>query len=721
MIPSLRTGADLPPFLGPPNDPTWLLMSPWQGWRMSAGSQGVEVGTALTLAPVPGTGRTLAEPSGSFGGLVPPGNVAVGSDDTVILLDGVRGRFRLFDECACRFVDLPCRLAPRASSGDPDDISRINIRGNDLYVCDWEGHRILVLALPSLTLRRLWSVPASATLPNAWQPFSIGFGAGGAVYVSDRANGLIHRFTARGQSKPPIAGLGAPRDLVVDCAGRILVRTAGVTSNIRVFDADGVELAQPWRPADLAEPFPRLPFTVDERGALDFGEHCGVFDSGGESTNRLDAPSLVRYLTSGTYLSGPLDSAIYRCQWHRLVLSGDLPGSASIDCATYTSEVEEPPDRIQNLPPGPWLPAATAGRMDGGRWDALIRSGPGRFLWLLLTLRGNGATTPRLDSIRIDYPRVSLGRYLPAAFAMDPNGADFTDRFLSLFDTTLRSVEEIVDHEARFLDPRSTPAGECGAPDMLAWLAGWIGISLDRHWDVGLRRRFVRLAARTLDRRGTKAGLRALLGAYLGFDAAGECCPRPTLDPCACHRNSECRTVAVRAQAWEPPPLLLEHFQLRRWLFVGGGRLGDQAVLWGKRIVNRTQLDTGSRADSTKLVMTPDPYHDPFGVYASRYSVFVPAAIRRSAARQRGLENLLRSETPAHARYQVEYVEPRFRIGIQSMIGYDAVIGRYPAGMVLEAARLGQATVLGGAPDLRPGPEMSIGRRTRVGETTRLT
>jgi hypothetical protein len=119
--------------------------------------------------------------------------------------------------------------------------------------------------------------------------------------------------------------------------------------------------------------------------------------------------------------------------------------------------------------------------------------------------------------------------------------------------------------------------------------------------------------------------------------------------------------------------------------------------------------------------MTPDPYHDPFDVYASRYSVFVPACIGRSASRRRGLENLLKSETPAHARYQIEYVEPRFRIGEQSMIGFDAVIGRYPAGMMLRAGELGKATVLGGSPDLRGVPELQVGTRSRVGSTTRLT
>ena len=119
--------------------------------------------------------------------------------------------------------------------------------------------------------------------------------------------------------------------------------------------------------------------------------------------------------------------------------------------------------------------------------------------------------------------------------------------------------------------------------------------------------------------------------------------------------------------------------------------------------------------------MTPDPYHDPFDVYAGQFTVFVPASLRRSNSRRRGLESLLRRETPAHALGHIAYVEPRFRIGTQSMIGFDAVVGRYPAGMRLRGATLGAATVLGTPPDLGPGPELQIGDRSRIGVTTRLT
>ena len=53
-------------------------------------------------------------------------------------------------------------------------------------------------------------------------------------------------------------------------------------------------------------------------------------------------------------------------------------------------------------------------------------------------------------------------------------------------------------------------------------------------------------------------------------------------------------------------------------------------------------------------------------------------------------------ERPAHAHACIAYVEPRFRVGVQSSIGLDAVVGRYPDAQPLDRAVLGHATVLGG-------------------------
>ena len=74
----MMTLGQLPPIPRPPHDPTSL--APQLAGRLArrriATAQSAE--RSLMLAPAPDTQRSLTEPSGSFGGLKPPGNVASG-------------------------------------------------------------------------------------------------------------------------------------------------------------------------------------------------------------------------------------------------------------------------------------------------------------------------------------------------------------------------------------------------------------------------------------------------------------------------------------------------------------------------------------------------------------------------------------------------------------------------------------------------------------------
>lgn len=398
------------------------------------------------------------------------------------------------------------------------------------------------------------------------------------------------------------------------------------------------------------------------------------------------------------------------------MLDGDVPAGTSIGVATYTSEALLPDAHVQALPERAWDTNLTVREIAGGTWDGLVRSQPGRYLWLRLRFRGTGEATPTLRAVRVEFPRIPLRRYLPAVFGEDPVGADFTDRLLAVFDTTLRGIEHEIDTQARLYDPRSAPA-ETGA-DFLAWLASWIGVTLERQWPEARRRRVLAEAGRLFALRGTREGLWRQLLVTLGFEPERVCCtadaPRVRCRP----TPAGCRPPEPRPCAWTPPPLILEHFKLRRWLFLGAGRLGDQAVLWGQRIVNRSQLGENAQVGGTQLITTQDPFRDPFHVYAHTFSVFVPASYGRSPRHRRALENLVRSEKPAHTRAHVVYVEPRFRIGFQSMIGLDAVVGRYPEGVTLGETALGGASVLSaGAPDT---PTLRVGARSRIGTTTLL-
>jgi hypothetical protein len=148
----------------------------------------------------------------------------------------------------------------------------------------------------------------------------------------------------------------------------------------------------------------------------------------------------------------------------------------------------------------------------------------------------------------------------------------------------------------------------------------------------------------------------------------------------------------------DSPPLILEHYRLRRWLYMGHTTLGADSQLWGAAIVNRSQLGANAQIGVTQLIGTPDPLRDPFHVTAHRASVFAPARVRDCAPLKRALEMLLAADTPAHVELDVRYVEPRFRVGQQAMLGLDSVIARTPQGVTLDDNTLGQGTVLDAPP-----------------------
>ncbi|HEX3559753.1 MAG TPA: phage tail protein [Pyrinomonadaceae bacterium] len=731
MTTQQTTQSFLPPVPQPPHDPTWWRLDGRAGWRASQ-LTGVEVTPScctLALAPLPASLRSLDEPSGSLGGLVPPSNVARGDEGRLYLLDADAAALKCFDPCECRWTVIPCF---GGAGAQPRQLSRahgIGIHGGNLYVCDTGNKRLVVIALHGFALRAFWSPPPAANLANAWEPYAVAFDSRGRVFVSDPANGCVQRFSPRGVWEKCLAGFGVVTRIAFDCRDRLYAVVEG-QAGARVSDADGNVYGTVTRVDDAGAHFPRLPFDVDAQGNLHLGVLCAgmdaaqsVFDLSGNPALKVAAPTPKLYQKAGTYLSEALDSAIYRCQWHRVVLCGRIPPVTRVRVSTYTAEAVLTADQLLALPEDAWQTKQLAlGLAASEEWDCLVTSGAGRYLWLRLEFKGKGTATPELESVRVEFPRVSLRRYLPAVFGEDPSGADFTDRFLSIFDSTLRGVERQIDEQARLFDPLSTPADtdpKTGG-DFLSWLASWIGLTLDRQWPVERRRQLVRDAARLYDLRGTRTGLWRQLVSFLGMEPEGLCCgdsqPRATCRPAP----ANCAPEAEGEAAWQPPPLILEHYQLRRWLFVGEGRLGSQAVLWGKRIVGRSELNANAEVGTTRLNTSQDPFRDPFHVYAHKFSVFVPACYGQSDAKRRSLENLLKTESPGHTQHQIVFVEPRFRIGFQAMIGLDTVVGRYPAGVTLNRTPLGGASVLTAQAGREGGPSLSVGGAARVGATTKL-
>jgi phage tail-like protein len=732
----------------PPHDPTSLLLSgcvgprPEIGWALGK-LDGLELGAgapALVLQPSPGALRRMSEPSGSFGGLRMPLNSALGPAGDVYLLDPLTAQLKRFDPCDCAFSPVPCFLPHGELRG-------IAICGGDLYVADGSRAQVLRYAMNGFLARAALRLPRAEAkqLGRPWSPFAIAFDGRGRLYVSDPRNVRIDVFDAQGRWRGAHATSAPPWLLALDCRDRLYAVLAQVGELALATPNDGYGARWSWsadvaglaivvledafrtldertvRPADFARP----PMPIDARGELHLP--CTQAGAGGEALFdarglrlRPESRALEEiYLRKGEYRSRALDSGIEGCQWHRVELRGALADGCAVRVRTLSAHVELGEQDLALLPEEAWSEGGWAAAMDAdGRWDCLVKSPPGRFLWLRLGLSGDGHATPALDAVMLEFPRLGLRRYLPAVFGADPAGADFTDRFSALFDTTLRSIERRLDRLAALFDPRSAPAErKPGRPDFLSWLASWIGLALARDWPEARQRRYVREAARLYCLRGTPLGLWRQLLLFLGLDQPRCPAERPVRRCIPVPLNCASRPAKT---AVAPPPLILEHFKLRRWLHAGRGRLGEDSMLWGQKIVNRTQLSAGAQVGATTLTSRPDPLRDPFHVYAHRFSVFVPARVEKSDGERRALEQLLAREVPAHTLYDVRYVEPRFRVGVQAMLGLDSVIARTPKDVFLGQSTLGRGSLLSPPPARRGGPRLRVGE-ARVGSTTVLT
>lgn len=768
----------LPPIPAPPNDATSLLLNARVGWNIGS-LQNAELAPcdgALTLSLQPEAQRTLFEGSGSFGGLTAPANMAVAADGGIFLLDRCDLDLKRFDPCTCRFLRVPClggrhrrthrehpaccgTRRPNGSCADghgggPRELRNphgIAICGATLYICDtgldgltdggsnprWntlrdrirrENHRVSAFAMDGFSLRGHLRPPPDK-YPH-WRPCGVACDSRGCIWVTDTENAVLHRFDPAGRWRDAIAGLVQPTHIAIDCRDRIYVVQKAIGTNsatAAVLDPSGRFLAAPMRVADVAPSFKPLPFSVRADGIVDLHALCtnrgaasACFDACGHEIPAAKLPKSIAnpFLTSGTYLSCALDSRTYRCQWHRVLVDGDIPAGTRVRIESFCADEIYDTGQIAGF--AQWaqreLPSPPPGDRGAGK-ECLIASPPGRYLWLRITLLGNGSATPALRALVIEFPRITSLRYLPAVFAAEPTSADFSARFLALFDATMSGIEHDVDTEAKYFDPLSTPDQRVGdaTVDFLTWLASWIGVRFGRSWHAAKRRHFLKRVGALLDWRGSVRGIRDQLLLALGWRSPSACCKTSPQKVCHCVPLNCAPEPPPRC--CEPPPLILEHFKLRRWLLLGSARLGAQAMLWGSCVANRSQLDADATVGHTQLTMVPDPLHDPFRFYANRYSVFVPASFGRNSTARKSLENLLRDETPASVRWILEFVEPRFRIGVQSMIGFDAVVGALPSGgIALGRAKLGDETLLPGA----PAPAIRIGRRGRVGTGSRV-
>ena len=751
-----------------------ILLNKYAGWEpvLLDHVEFADAGDTLRLRLLPGAARPLTDANGTFGGFTNPIGLALDTEGLIYILDSAANHIKRFDPCLHLFHTLPCIGGAGNKPRQLNHPLGIAISGrNDLLVADSGNFRVQVFTVKGLALRQIlgpyvvqrdagsagtsktsirpaaWttSVPisgsscdaASAAPDGLWCPVDVAVSCSGWLYVADASNGVIHVFDpqfcwrrAYDGSSATSPALKNPVRIALDKECRIYVVQKDA-DHIVVLNSDGSFLTNISAPEEAKGKFCPVAVAVADQGDLHVADPYTLFQfhSAGESSsnpNSASASSLccvskseqrtvtgiadlifdmqgnpivisgsqvtqmtakLIYEPEGTFVSDALDSRIYHCPWHRVVLHGAITSGTQISVETLTSEETKTPAELLSLPDDRWTPSAVNSTVAAGEWDCLVQSPRGRYLWLRLKFVSDGTASPCLDHVRIHYPRASSLQYLPAAYSQDEPSRQFLDQFLSIFDTLLGTVGSKLTKIASYFDPMATPAAAKSPTDVdfLTWLAGWLGLALDRHWPENKRRQLLKNAWKLYKLRGTPAGLKLHIELYMGVE-----------------------------------PQILEHFRLRRWLYTGHARLGDQSTLWGADIVDRLELDVHAQLGTVQLIDTGDPLTDPFSKEAYQFTVFVPQRgadpvdPQADALCQQTVQRIIEMAKPAHTLGYLQMTRPRFRIGVQSFIGKDTVIGRYPNKVIEGESKLGYDSLLG---EQSP-PGMRVGKTTRIGATT---
>lgn len=685
-------------------DATFLLLNNQLGWQPAHDADGaplligVAIGDSLRLAADPDGALALGAHDGSLGGLALPRGMAL--DDTtgtLYLLEPDGPWIRRYDAASQEFVRLPAvggaGHAPRRFHRP----AQIAIANGLLYVADRGNHRVQVFDLDHLALVAIWSSRPSDMVPPRFDraplrdPVDVATQSGSA-YILDRQRGRVLRHT------PPRDALVSVVDepqasgrwtrVLVDRTGHIFLYDAAANRLDR-FDPAGRYLGAVSEAGDVRDRFDPPPIRLDHRGRFclpgDLARACQrgrpkqppppenpgalcppfapdgsglLFNRDGSRATRAYAepPGPPIYRRDGTVIIGPLDSDIYRCQWHRIVLDLTLPGGTRIELSSYAAGEQRLPSTMPDslwdvcyIATGPMQPPPDQNTSDSPAPDNdhefLVQSREGQYLWLRMRLHGDGHHTPAVRAVRAHYPRDSYLAYLPAVFAADDESRWFLERFLAVFQTEWDAFETRIDDIALYFDPQAVPDA------FIPYLAGWLALPLEPTWSAAQNRRLLVAARRFYQRRGTPHSLRAYLRVYL-------------------HNFS-----GVPADAQGEYPVIVEGYREREHLTLNRDQPSSLSPLWGPGVVGRLQLGVFAREGDVSLVSTGDPERDVFHQYAHRFRVFVPAAWVRTAQDEALLRRALDAEKPAQAEAELCLIESHVCVGIQSTVGLDTIIG----------------------------------------------
>lgn len=194
----------------------------------------------------------------------------------------------------------------------------------------------------------------------------------------------------------------------------------------------------------------------------------------------------------------------------RLLLEPGEPGRAAppAPAAPLVTPAQAPASGATLHGPPPAAPAS-AGRVVA--WP-IAEDRPGRYLSDLPAIFRSPPATDELE------PEAGLAEPAPSRDEQhghaDPDDGQFLGAYLKIFEAIWEPWEQRQDHLEQYFDPATCPE------ELLARLAGWIGVEALPGLTVAQLRRMVAAAGEVTPLRGTRKGLRLAIRACTGVEVA---------------------------------------------------------------------------------------------------------------------------------------------------------------------------------------------------------
>jgi phage tail-like protein len=627
--------------------------------------------------------------------LLAPAGLAVDDDDRLFVAESGAKRILIYDLQASRLL----RRVQLAAT-----VTDLVASGRTVYA--------LLAQPPGLIKLTARTDPQTLELPaEIGNPSRLAISAAGELYILDAAGTADARVMTYPEGKEIVKARFAtdiefqtpvPSTVTASCNVLVIARRRDEDFLRFCIDQNDVSELPPLK----ARGYDGLGIANTPDGRIGFWTSSGF---------RHAVAARLRYLPTGQVTTFQLDSDEFHTVWGRLFLDACIPKNTSIVVRCITSdetpgELEQvartPPANTSDpgfkVPPMPspsllkrlaQTPDQLLHRRETGRelpwvrleetdsfetYEAPIIAEPGRYLWMQIELKGNTRTTPRLKSLRAEYPSHDYLRRIPKTFSRDEQVAGFLRRYLATFEGLMGELEAKADARATLLDPASAPA------EILPWLASFLGLVLDermaraprpggRFEDV--RRTLVTEVTWLFRFRGTVAGLRRFIEIYLGT-----------------------------------PPILIEHFRLRG---LGDAILGDPSGLTSTSVVGAGFRVGGAIGEEEAQVLDAS-IEDSFATHAHRFALISPTPLN---SEQKEVVNwLLELHRPAHTLVQLCTVEAGMRVGRGLHVELTSIIGRGNGftQWQLGSGLLGRGMIIG-----KPEAGTSIGG-SQVGRDSRV-